>query len=148
MTNNRLFFALASLIVALFGLAKSSGAWQNGRLPIDPLDNVKLLWVDGQASKYRDAKRISCSIAPERPCLDALLKVETWDKRQKEVYDYLEHKYGTRNFIFDQESGIAKPYFGSGRGQIDTHNQGRTAAAFARRLPEAKSQEANSAVLP
>ena len=115
-------FVVFSLCVGLT-VESSGGGGQNRQLQIvDPADNVKLLWVDGQASRYRDAMQTSCSLAgalgsgkDAAECAEETAKSASWNKKQEEVYGYLERKYGTRNFTFDEESGVARPYFGPSR---------------------------------
>lgn len=115
-------FLVFSLCVGLT-VESSGGAGQSKRLQIiDPVDNVKLLWADGQASRYRDAMQTSCSLAgasgrgkDEAECAEDTARSASWNKKQEEVYNYLERKYGTRNFTFDEESGLARPYFGPAR---------------------------------
>lgn len=88
--------------------------------PIDPQDNIRLLWISSQTSMYEEAVRVNCAFAEsgfkdqytegfKSSCRDDRKMRDLWVARREKLRRELTAKYKSGWFAVDEETGIARP---------------------------------------
>ena len=108
-------FTIGTMLLAVSALSveRPSHSKPLSARRIDPEDNVLLHLIQMQEEVYEVAAHVSCQpIESTQACIENRAIYQRWLVTHSQLNQYLKNKYGTMYFSYDENTGIASPYFG------------------------------------
>jgi hypothetical protein len=102
-----ILFSVAVVVLILIPHPLSSRHSQfTPNAPIEPSDNVELLWIQLQEMRAH-YRALDCDSRPTSFCKQAKKEHQYWEERSNDFAVKLKAKYGTPFVVFDQSTGRA-----------------------------------------